>query len=131
MWFRHFTGNLLRSDSKGNVYQGAVTSSGQGSSFPADVATTSFSISTAEDNGTWLYEITETVGGLVENTSEVWFSNSVTSDVYRAYSSWFDNDSVVPDHVELVETDGIAIDNGADTETVSIQIVDSAVWKSA
>ena len=105
---------------KSGVSQGAVTSSSNNVS-----ATTSFALSAAEDNGTWRYQITEANGGVVENTSEIWFTNSVSGELYRAYSSFLDYDSIPPDHVELAEADGIAIANGTDIETVTLQIVAS------
>ncbi len=102
---------------------GAVTSSGQGTAWPADQAMTPFLIG-AETNGTWALEITETNLPAYINTSELWFTNSDSGEVYRAYSSFFGSPST-PDHVDLSYDDGIAIADNSDTETVAIQIVNS------
>ncbi len=103
---------------------GAVASSGQGTTWPADQAMTAFSIG-AETNGTWALEITETDLPAYINTSELWFTNSGSGEVYRTYSSFFSSPTT-PDHVDLSYDDGIAIADNSDTETVAVQIVDSS-----
>ena len=111
-----------------DVSQGAVPVSGQGSNYPADVSTTGVSITGASNgtNGTWRLRISEDANpaGMNVNTSEVWFANSSTSEVYRAYSSYF-----VPspaDHIQASFDDGLALADGTTTETVLLQVVDGS-----
>ena len=109
-----------------NISQGGVPVSGQGSNYPADVSTTSISIADASNgkNGTWRLRITEDTNpvSMNVNTAEVWFANSSTSEVYRAYSSYFVPSPI--DHVQASFDDGLALADGITTETVLFQVVD-------
>jgi len=111
-----------------NVSQGGVPVSGQGSNYPADVSTTNVSIAGASNgtNGTWRLRITEDANpvGMNVNTAEVWFTNSSTSEVYRAYSSYFVPSPV--DHIQASFDDGLALADGTTTETVLFQVVDTS-----
>ena len=90
-------------------------------------ATTDFAI-VAFRNGTWRLRITENLNPALINTTEFWFSNTDSTEVYRGYSSFFINPPA-PDHVTLTPADGTAkvsvtIPPAVDTERVAIQLVD-------
>ena len=113
--------NMTAFDISGNN-KGAVTSSGQGTSWPADQAMSNFSIGT-ERGGTWKLEVVETALPAYINTTELWHTNSMSGEVYRTYSSCYVPSS--PDHVVLTVTDGLA-QAGVESETVYVQLVDSS-----
>ncbi|MDH5716531.1 MAG: hypothetical protein OEZ22_02710, partial [Spirochaetia bacterium] len=98
--------------------KGAITVSGNGE------AQNGITIGT-ETNGTWKLVLTGDNDGGGENTAEFWFTNSVTSELYRIYSSSYNPSTA--DHVALSYNDGMVINNGTDTETVVLQIVDSSL----
>jgi hypothetical protein len=109
-----------------NISQGVIPVSGQGSNYPANVSTTNVSIAGASNgtNGTWRLRIIEDANpvGMNVNTAEVWFTNSGTGEVYRAYSSYFVPSPV--DHIQANFDDGLALADGITTETVLFQVVD-------
>jgi hypothetical protein len=116
------SGETMRAYDISGTDRGAVTSSGQGSTWPTSQAMTPFTIGT-QTGGTWKLEITETATPAYINTAEVWFTNSVTSEVYRAYSS-----SYVPSaahHIRMTAEDGLA-GAGVETERVVLQVVNSS-----
>ncbi|MDH5720750.1 MAG: T9SS type A sorting domain-containing protein [Spirochaetia bacterium] len=84
-------------------------------------ATNSYTIG-AETNGTWNLKLTGLNDGSGENTAEFWFTNSVTSELYRIYSSPYTPSA--PHHVSLSYDDGMIINDGLNTETITVQIVD-------
>jgi hypothetical protein len=101
---------------KSGTNKGAITVSANNAE-----ATDSYVIGT-ELNGTWRLHIDEdnSSPGFV-NTSEIWFSDSVTGEFYRAYSAQYTPPQ--PDHVTLSFSDGVAISDGIDTESITLQIV--------
>lgn len=93
---------------------------------------TSYQITSGEDNGTWKAKYDEGTDIWI-NTSEFWAWNNSTAindqifyDVvpYRTYSSYYVPSP--PNRVSTSYIDGQAIDDGIDTETINMQIVDSA-----
>ncbi|MCK4542302.1 MAG: hypothetical protein KAU17_08720, partial [Spirochaetales bacterium] len=101
-----------------------------------EVANTSYQVAAGEDTGTW--KVVSNEGNLIVyiNTSEfyVWLrpiasgpvndrvTYPTTEEILRSYSA---NVTVgTADHIALAVEDGIAIDDGADIETITMQVVD-------
>jgi len=96
-------------------------------------ANTSYLIIAGEENGTWKAKYDEGTDSGFMNTSELWFWKSAAAvndttfyDVqpYRAYSSFFTPPPA--DHITSTYDDGLAVADGAATETVILQVVDSS-----
>ena len=100
----------------------AVTASSPGNVYPGDEVFTAFAIG-AQTNGTWRLRITENTLPGFENPTEVWFTNSATGEVYRAYAAAYTPPAA--DHIAVAATDGVAVAGGTDFETVTLQAVDS------
>lgn len=77
----------------------------------------------AERNGTWRYNFVSSSGS-TQNASEVWVDLNGTTPL-RLYSSAI-NTPPAADHVVVNYTDGQAVANDADTETMSLQVVDAS-----
>ncbi|AEJ60370.1 hemagluttinin repeat-containing protein [Spirochaeta thermophila DSM 6578] len=113
-------------DKSGNPLT-APTPSGDGATWPDDVATTSYTIG-SETNGTWHLQITEGNGGEPAiNTSLFWFTlNDTTADdtdvPLRAYSAPYTPPA--PDHV-VISPDAQTVQTGQ-TASLTLQIVDAS-----
>ncbi|MBN2440152.1 MAG: hypothetical protein JXJ04_02365 [Spirochaetales bacterium] len=76
-------------------------------------------------NGTWRLTITEgNAGPIMLNTAEFWFTNSVSNEIYRAYADEFT--LATADHIAVNAADRTAITGGTDSETITLQVVDSS-----
>ncbi|ORC35837.1 hypothetical protein B4O97_07140, partial [Marispirochaeta aestuarii] len=134
-WDFDSTGNTADLYNKSTVLVINGTSlDGGATNFPDDVTEAYHTITTIETNGYWRMELTEGSGSGYQDAAEIFFSldNGSTAAAFDA------NDGVVraygaespvstnPDYVAVTAEDGIAVNNGTDIETVTLQIVDSS-----
>ena len=106
---------------------------GGATNYPDDATEDYWTITTAQTNGYWRLELTEGSGSGYRDAAEIFFSldNGTTAaafdvndGVVRAYAK--DSVLTAPDYVAVTTEDGIAVDDGVDVETVTLQIVDSS-----
>jgi hypothetical protein len=134
-------GESLSLAAKSGYGLGALTVSGNGTTWATSAAGDTFSIPTVETNsgtnqrnGTWAITVTENANpvGTDVNPAVFWASNSTdtawdgeTTDVpRRIYAAPYAPNPA--DHVTITLEDGAAKADGIDQETVTLQLVDSA-----
>ena len=121
-------------DKSGSLVINDTSLDGSATVFPDDATEAYHTIVTLQTNGYWKMELTEGSGSGYEDAAEVFFSvdNGSTGGAFdvndglvRAYSA----ESLIstnPDYVAVMAEDGIAVNDGTDVETVTLQIVDSS-----
>ena len=111
--------NLAAWDKSGSSLA-APTVSGNGVTWPADIATSSYPIG-SETNGTWRLQVTETNGGEpAVNTSMFWFENP-SGTILRTYAASYTPPA--PSYVTITPTSATAITGT--NQGFTLQIVDS------
>lgn len=109
-------------DYDNNLYLPAPPTSGDNAE-----ASQGYTIPALQRNKTWRYEITEdNLVALPLNPGEIWVRNSVSGELYRIYSDAVDYSAFTPFSVSLSAEDGQALVGGVDSETLTLQILDSS-----